>query len=55
MSIDESKISTELNLALNTPEDERDKALDLNVGYDPDEDEWELIIKYTGENDVRKI
>ena len=49
MSIDESKISTELNLALNTPEDERDKALDLNVGYDPDEDEWELIIKYTGE------
>lgn len=49
MSIDESKISTELNIALNTPEDEREKSLDLNVGYTKSTNTWELIVRYTGE------
>ena len=43
-----AKLSTELNLALNTNESERIKALDLNVGYDSFIGEWELIIKHTG-------
>ena len=43
-----AKLSTELNLALNTNETERIKALDLNVGYDSFIGEWELIIKHTG-------
>lgn len=48
MELNNSKISTELNLSLNTTAEERAKALDLDVGYNRELDEWELIIKYTG-------
>ncbi len=48
MNIDYSKVSTELNVALNTSLDEREKSLDLNVGYNQLENRWELIIKYIG-------
>lgn len=44
----ESKISPELNIALDIPKEEREKSLDLNVGYNTLFDEWELIIRYTG-------
>lgn len=55
MELDNSKISTELNLSLNTPLEERVKGLDLNVGYISDTDEWELIVKHTGNlEDVRE-
>lgn len=46
-----AKISSELNLAINTAYDERQKALDLNVGYNQETAEWELIVKYTGSLD----
>lgn len=52
MELNESKISTELNLALNTPLDERIKSLDLNVGYIGTTDQWELIVKHTGNLDA---
>lgn len=52
MELNESKISTELNLALNIPLDERIKSLDLNVGYISDTDQWELIVKHTGSLDA---
>lgn len=48
MNIDYSKLSTELNIALNTPLDEREKSMDLNVGYSQINNEWELIVKYIG-------
>lgn len=48
MILDESKLSTELNLALQTPYDERVNSMDLNVGYNEEFKEWELIIRYTG-------
>lgn len=48
MDYDDSKLSTELNLALNTPYEERVKSLDLDVGYIDALDEWELIVRYTG-------
>lgn len=38
-----------LNLALQTPEAEREKSLNLNVGYDPATRRWELIVKYNGD------
>ena len=41
------KLENLLNLALNSAEDEREKSLNLNVGYDPLEREWDLIIKYS--------
>lgn len=50
------KLENLLNLALDSNEDEREKSLNLNVGYDPIEREWDLIIKYSGNLDsVREI
>ena len=50
------KLENLLNLALNSAEDERENSLNLNVGYDPLEREWDLIIKYSVNLDrVRKI
>ena len=40
-----------LNLALDATEEERDKSLELNVGYNPIEREWDLIVKYSGSMD----
>lgn len=37
-----------LNLALDATEEEREKSLNLDVGYFPIEKEWELIVKYSG-------
>ncbi len=37
-----------LNLALDATEGERMKSLELDVGYNPIEKEWELIVKYSG-------
>ena len=49
------KLENLLNLALNSAEDEREKSLNLNVGYDPLDREWDLIIKYSVNLDrVRK-
>ena len=51
-----TKLENLLNLALNSAEDEREKSLNLNVGYDPLDREWDLIIKYSVNLDrVRKI
>ena len=43
-----SKISPELTMALEIPEAERTKSLNLNVGYSELFEEWELIVRYTG-------
>ena len=37
-----------LNLALDATETEREKSLELDVGYNPIDREWDLIIKYSG-------
>ena len=37
-----------LNLALDATQEERIKSLNLNVGYNAEEKEWEVIIKYSG-------
>ena len=37
-----------LNLALDTPLVERERSLELNVGYDMEEKNWEVIVKYHG-------
>ena len=38
-----------LNLALDATEEEREKSLELEVGYNPIDREWDLIIKYSGD------
>lgn len=43
-----AKLDNELNLSLDIPEQEREKATNLDVGYSPEENTWELIVKYSG-------
>lgn len=47
----DQKLENLLNLALDATEAERDKSLELNVGYDPIGREWDLIVKYSGSLD----
>lgn len=42
------KFENLLNLALDTPMEERDKSLELNIGYEKEDNTWEIIIKYHG-------
>lgn len=42
------KLEDILNLALETPEQEREQTETLNVGFDKDTGTWELIVKYNG-------
>ena len=42
----EQKLENLLNLALDATEEEREKSLNLDVGYYPIEKEWELIVTY---------
>lgn len=50
------KVENLLNLALDATEDEREKSLQLDIGYDPIERSWELIVKYSGNLDrVREL
>lgn len=45
-----------LNLALDATKEEREKSLELEVGYQPADQEWDLIIKYSGNLEaVREI
>ena len=45
-----------LNLALEATPEERARSGELDVGYDPEEQEWELIVKYSGSlESVRRI
>ena len=37
------KIENQLNLALDITEEERQKSENLDIGYDPEEKEWELM------------
>ena len=46
--MDDQKIENLLNLALNSTEEERRKSGTLEVGYEPMEKTWELIVKYHG-------
>lgn len=46
------KVDNQLNLALDATREERDKSMDLNVGYDEKDKLWELIIKYSGSSET---
>ena len=50
------KLENMLNLALDATEEERAKSLELDVGYNPVERIWDLIVKYSGNLDrVREL
>lgn len=43
------KTDSEFNLALEVSEEVREKSLNLDVGYFPETNQWELIVKYSGD------
>ena len=45
----DQKIENMLNLALNATEEERERSLELNVGYDKEDKVWDLIVRYHGD------
>lgn len=49
MPVENQKIENALNLALEATEEERDKSLDLAVGYNEELETWDVIVKYSGD------
>ena len=45
--MENQKLENLLNLALDATAEERERSENLQVGYNPDEQTWELIVKYT--------
>ncbi|MCI8483732.1 MAG: hypothetical protein HFH41_05280 [Lachnospiraceae bacterium] len=48
MAVNSEKFENLLNLALDATEREREKSLQLGVGYEPEGQKWEIIVKYSG-------
>lgn len=46
--MDSGIVDNQLNLALDVPEEVRERTLDLDVGFEPETNTWELIVKYSG-------
>lgn len=46
--MENQKLENQLNLALDSTNEEREQSLDLDVGFDPQTKVWELIVKYSG-------
>ena len=51
MSVNQ-KLENLLNLSLDTTAEERSRSSELETGYNPEEQTWELIVKYSGSLDV---
>ncbi len=47
--MENQKVDNILNLAVDATPEEREKSLELNVGYDPADREWDVIVKYSGD------
>lgn len=46
--MENQKIENQLSLALDATESEREKSLELNVGYLAEQKKWEVIVRYIG-------
>ena len=51
--MDSQKAENLLNLALDTPNDERSQSQILDTGFDEKSGRWELIVRYSG--DLKEI
>jgi hypothetical protein len=45
--LDDQKLENLLNLAMDATTEEREKSLNLNVGYDERLSLWDVLIKYS--------
>lgn len=50
----DQKLENQLNLALEATPEERERSEDLNVGYNPTERTWELIVRHSESIDELK-
>lgn len=48
------KLENMLNLALEADQEERENSQELDIGYDREEQEWELIVRYSGSSENMK-
>lgn len=56
MDVVDQKRENLLNLALSASEEERLKSENLEIGYDPEDKTWELILRYSGNlNRLREL
>lgn len=46
--MEDQKMENLLNLSVDATPEEREKSLDLETGYDPQEETWEVIVRYSG-------
>lgn len=50
------KIENQLNLAIDATLEERNKSMDLSVGFDSESASWQVIVKFYGtENELREV
>lgn len=47
----DQKLENLLNISLQATKEEREKSEELGIGYDPKQNTWELIVRYTGSLD----
>ena len=47
----DQKLENLLNISLQATKEEREKSEELGIGYDPERNTWELIVRYTGSLD----
>ena len=52
--MENQKIGNLLNLAMESTEKEREESLELNVGYEAEDERWNVIVKYSGNFDDLK-
>lgn len=52
--MEDQKIGNLLNLAMESTEKEREESLELNVGYEAEDERWNVIVKYSGNFDDLK-
>ena len=51
----DQKLENLLNISLQATKEEREKSEELGIGYDPEQNTWELIVRYTGSSDGLRI
>ena len=48
MQMDNQKIENQLNLAIEATPQEREKSMDLEVGFNSEQETWQVIVKFYG-------
>lgn len=51
----DQKLENLLNISLQATKEEREKSEELGIGYDPEQNTWELIVRYTSSLDGLRI